>query len=144
MRWREAGSRLLILEGDPVAVLPQLAERIGAEAVLWNRDVEPYARERDRQVAKRLQADGRQVVVDWDQLLIAPELLKTEVAIPTGCMAHSCGTGALRCSPGNPSALMLLSGLLDLDLEHVPSGDPGHAARVPWFSRRRSLPLPSR
>ena len=76
-RWREAGSRLLILEGDPVVVLPQLAEQIGAEAVEWNRDVESYARERDRQVAKRLQADGRKVVVDWDQLLIAPELLKT-------------------------------------------------------------------
>ena len=38
--------------------------------MVWNRDVEPYARERDRQVAKRLQADGRRVVVDWDQLLI--------------------------------------------------------------------------
>ena len=76
-RWREAGSRLLVVEGDPVAVLPQLAQQIGAEAVVWNRDVEPYARERDRQVAQRLQADGRRVVVDWDQLLIAPELLKT-------------------------------------------------------------------
>ena len=76
-RWREAGSRLVVLEGDPVAVLPQLAQQIGAEAVVWNRDVEPYARERDRQVAQRLQADGRRVVVDWDQLLIAPELLKT-------------------------------------------------------------------
>ena len=81
-RWREAGSRLLILEGDPVAVLPQLAEQIGAESVVWNRDVEPYARERDRQVAKRLQADGRTVVVDWDQLLIAPELLKTGAGDP--------------------------------------------------------------
>ena len=30
-RWRDAGSRLLILEGDPVAVLPQLAERIGGD-----------------------------------------------------------------------------------------------------------------
>ena len=76
-RWREAGSRLLVVKGDPVAVLPQLAQQIGAEAVVWNRDVEPYARERDRQVAKKLQADGRKVVVDWDQLLIAPELLKT-------------------------------------------------------------------
>ena len=32
-RWREAGSRLLVVEGDPVAVLPQLAQQIGAEAV---------------------------------------------------------------------------------------------------------------
>ena len=40
-RWREAGSRLLVVEGDPVAVLPQLAQQIGAEAVVWNRDVSP-------------------------------------------------------------------------------------------------------
>ena len=81
-RWREAGSRLLVLEGDPVVLLPQLAEQIGAVAVVWNKDVEPYARERDRQVARQLQADGRRVVVDWDQLLIAPELLKTGAGDP--------------------------------------------------------------
>ena len=32
--WRAAGSRLLILQGDPVQMLPQLAERLGAEAVV--------------------------------------------------------------------------------------------------------------
>ena len=91
-RWREAGSRLLVVEGDPVAVLPQVAQQIGAEAVVWNRDVEPYARERDRQVAKTLQADGRRVVVDWDQLLIAPELLKTGGGDPYrvyGCLLYT-------------------------------------------------------
>ena len=58
-RWREAGSRLLVGKGDPVAVVPQLAQQIGAEAVVGNRDVEPDARERDRQGAKTLQAEGR-------------------------------------------------------------------------------------
>ena len=38
-------------EGDPAVVLPQLAAATGAEVVAWNRDVEPYGRERDRQVA---------------------------------------------------------------------------------------------
>ena len=33
-RWRAAGSRLLILQGDPVQMLPQLAERLSAEAVV--------------------------------------------------------------------------------------------------------------
>ena len=28
-RWREAGSRLLVLEGDPAELLPRLAEEIG-------------------------------------------------------------------------------------------------------------------
>jgi deoxyribodipyrimidine photo-lyase len=76
-RWRQAGSRLVVLRGDPAALLPRLAAAIGAEVVAWNRDVEPYGRARDRQVAAALQAQGRRVLVDWDQLLIAPEALKT-------------------------------------------------------------------
>ena len=76
-RWREVGSRLLVLQGDPLTLLPQLAALLDSSTVVWSRDVEPYARERDRGVAKALQADGRQVLVDWDQLLVAPELLKT-------------------------------------------------------------------
>jgi deoxyribodipyrimidine photo-lyase len=76
-RWRDAGSRLLVLQGDPALVLPQLAAAIGAAVVAWNRDVEPYGRERDRRVAAALQAQGQKVLVDWDQLLVAPEDLKT-------------------------------------------------------------------
>ena len=76
-RWREAGSRLLVLQGDPITLLPQLAALLEVSTVVWSRDVEPYARERDRSVARALQADGCKVLVDWDQLLVAPELLKT-------------------------------------------------------------------
>ncbi len=76
-RWRQAGSRLLVLAGDPVVLLPQLAALLDVPTVVWSRDVEPYARERDRQVAKALQTDGRKLLVDWDQLLVAPESLKT-------------------------------------------------------------------
>jgi deoxyribodipyrimidine photo-lyase len=75
--WRRAGSRLVLLQGDPVRLLPQLAEAIGAAVVSWNRDVEPYGRERDRRVAAALQAGGRRVLADWDQLLVAPEALRT-------------------------------------------------------------------
>ncbi|WP_028953457.1 FAD-binding domain-containing protein [Synechococcus sp. CC9616] len=128
-RWREAGSRLLILEGDPAAVLPQLAERLGAEAVLWNRDVEPYARERDRQVAKRLQADGRRVVVDWDQLLIAPELLKTGGGDPYRVYGPFLRNWRGQVQARQPICTDAPSGLLDLDPEHVPTGDPLAALR---------------
>ena len=76
-RWRQAGSRLILLEGDPAVVLPQLVTATGAEVVAWNRDVEPYGRERDRHVAAALQAQGCKVLVDWDQLLVAPEALRT-------------------------------------------------------------------
>ena len=76
-RWQAAGSRLLLLEGDPVELLPQLAAALGAGVVAWNREGEPLGRERDRRVAAALQAAGRKVLVDWDQLMIAPEQLRT-------------------------------------------------------------------
>ena len=76
-RWRDAGSRLVLLQGDPVALLPRLASASGAAVVAWNRGVEPAERQRDRQVAAALQSDGVKVLVDWDQLLVPPELLRT-------------------------------------------------------------------
>jgi len=65
-RWRAAGSRLVVLRGDPAELLPRLAAATAAEVVAWNRDVEPYGRERDRRVAAALQAQGQRVLVDWD------------------------------------------------------------------------------
>jgi deoxyribodipyrimidine photo-lyase len=81
-RWREAGSRLVLLEGDPAELLPRLAAAVGAEVVAWNRDVEPYGRARDRRVAAALQAEGLRLLVDWDQLLLAPENLRTGAGEP--------------------------------------------------------------
>ena len=123
-RWREAGSRLLIVEGDPVALVPRLADRLGAEAVVWNRDVEPYARERDRQVARQLQADGRRVVVDWDQLLIAPELLKTGGGDPYRVYGPFLRNWRGQVLSRKPATVPAPSGLIDLAPELVSDADP--------------------
>ncbi|MBL6803662.1 MAG: deoxyribodipyrimidine photo-lyase, partial [Synechococcus sp. BS307-5m-G38] len=128
-RWLQAGSRLLVLEGDPVSVLPQLAETIAAEAVVWNRDVEPYARERDRQVAQRLQADGRKVVVDWDQLLVSPDLIKTGGGDPYRVYGPFLRNWRGQVQARQPICVAAPSTLLDLAQEHVPSGDPLAALR---------------
>ena len=80
--WRRAGGRLLLLRGDPVELLPSLAEALAVEGVAWNRDVEPYGRERDRRVAKALRAGGREVRAGWDQLLVPPETLRTGAGEP--------------------------------------------------------------
>ena len=53
-RWHQAGSRLVVLQGDPAALLPPLAAALGAEGVAWNRDVEPYGRARDQRVEAAL------------------------------------------------------------------------------------------
>ncbi|MBD0335257.1 MAG: deoxyribodipyrimidine photo-lyase [Cyanobacteria bacterium Co-bin13] len=73
-RYAAAGSRLLILKGDPKQKIPALAAALGAQAVFWNRDVEPYSRERDRAVAQALKEKGIEIrTTFWDQLLHGPE-----------------------------------------------------------------------
>ncbi len=81
-RWRAAGSRLLILRGDPVDLVPRAARAVGATVVAWNREVEPHGRERDRQVAAVLRDQGTRMLVDWDQLLVAPEAICTGAGEP--------------------------------------------------------------
>ena len=82
IHWRKAGSRLLIMSGDPATLFPHLARLLQAEAVVWNRDVEPMSRERDRRTAAALQSSGFRVLVGWDQLLIPPDQLYTKSGCP--------------------------------------------------------------
>jgi deoxyribodipyrimidine photo-lyase len=53
------GGRLLVLEGDPVEVIPAVARTSAAGAVFCSRDLTPYARRRDTAVERALRADGR-------------------------------------------------------------------------------------
>lgn len=72
-RYAEAGSELLILQGKPAKAIPQLAKAMEAIAVYWNRDVEPYSRDRDTAVAEALKEASLEIKTTfWDQLLHAP------------------------------------------------------------------------
>ncbi|QCH15145.1 deoxyribodipyrimidine photolyase [Synechococcus sp. CB0101] len=144
--WREAGSRLFVLEGDPEQVLPQLAEALAAPVVAWNRDVEPYGRARDRRVAAALQAAGRKVLVDWDQLLVAPEALKTGGGDPyrvygpflrnwRGQVERKAAAGSALSGGVEPVAAP--AGLVDLDPEALPEPRSALWAQLPL---RDSLP----
>ncbi|MBE9181837.1 deoxyribodipyrimidine photo-lyase [Oculatella sp. LEGE 06141] len=81
-RYASVGSQLLILRDDPVKALPTLAQALKATAIFWNRDVEPYGRERDRHVAQALKAAGIEYQVAWDQLLHAPGEIFTGSGAP--------------------------------------------------------------
>lgn len=59
LKLRAHGSDLVILHGDPLRNIPELAERFDAAAVFTNRDYEPYAKTRDDAVARALAAQGR-------------------------------------------------------------------------------------
>ena len=74
--WRRAGSQLLVLRGDPLQHVPQLAARLGVAGLAWNEDVEPAPRRRDDQLERVLLAQGIAVQRTWDQLLAPPEQIK--------------------------------------------------------------------
>jgi|SRR6056297_1781096 len=48
--YRDHGSDIVIQRGDPTEVVARIAEAIGAEQVVWNRDHSRLARERDHAV----------------------------------------------------------------------------------------------
>ena len=75
--YAKAGSQLIILKGNPAERLPAIATALDAKAVFWNKDVEPYARERDRAVADALKQAGVAVEAFWDQLLHSPQEIMT-------------------------------------------------------------------
>ncbi|NEQ51298.1 MAG: deoxyribodipyrimidine photolyase [Leptolyngbya sp. SIO3F4] len=82
-RYQTAGSELLILQGNPVQEIPQLAMTLGATAVYWNRDVEPYSRQRDNEVAASLSEKGVEMrTKTWDQLLHGPGEVMTGAGKP--------------------------------------------------------------
>ncbi|MGG6241182.1 FAD-binding domain-containing protein [Nodosilinea sp. AN01ver1] len=81
--YAEAGGQLLILQGDPRQKIPALAQALGVDAIYWNRDVEPYSRQRDTCVAQALKDAGIEFhTTFWDQLLHAPGDVRTGAGEP--------------------------------------------------------------
>jgi len=135
-RWQAAGSRLLLLQGDPAALLPRLAAACGAPVVVWNKGVEPFERERDRRVAAALQADGVKVLADWDQLLVPPETIRTGGGDPYrvyGPFLRNWRTQVERhAAAGALDPRLAPHQLLDLDSAALPR--PELWAALPWFA----------
>ncbi|MCM1981702.1 FAD-binding domain-containing protein [Lyngbya confervoides] len=80
--YRSIGSDLLILHQPPAEGIPVLASQLGARAIHWNWDVEPYAQARDRCVREALKEQGIAVHTGWDQLLHAPGQVRTQAGDP--------------------------------------------------------------
>ena len=55
---RDRAADLAVLGGDPAAELPAFAQRIGAEAIFYAEDYEPYALERDERVTASCRRAG--------------------------------------------------------------------------------------
>lgn len=76
--YRQVGSQLLVFRDLPARAVPAIAAALDARAVVWNLDVEPYARHRDASVKSALEERGIAVQTQWDQLLHAPGEILTQ------------------------------------------------------------------
>lgn len=73
------GGRLVVMRGDPLTILPELAWTTNAQAVFWNRCYEPWRIARDTRIKERLQADGIAVHSHNSSLLWEPwQVLKSD------------------------------------------------------------------
>ncbi len=77
-RYRGIGGELIVRQGDPLVQLQALAEQTGANTVIWNQDIEPYALRRDQQVREGLQQRGIEVITHQDMLLHGPGEILTQ------------------------------------------------------------------
>ncbi len=119
------GSRLLVVAGRSVEVVPRLASQWRADQVLAHRWVEPLGRERDRRVTLALGSAG-----------IAFHLLEGETLLPPGSVrngqgdmfrvftpfSRSCWTRLdLGQRPPGPPPLPMVPGGLEVEVVPIPS-----------------------
>lgn len=78
----EHQSRLIVLHGDPVDVLPKLAKTLCVDAVFAGRDPEPAAKNRDENVTRRLSASGISLQLVKDQVVFEGNEVLTKSAEP--------------------------------------------------------------
>jgi deoxyribodipyrimidine photo-lyase len=81
-RLREAGGALIVRQGRAADAIVQLADELGCTAVYTNEDYEPYALERDEQVARALTISGRRLERFKDQVVFARNEVLTGAGKP--------------------------------------------------------------
>jgi len=118
------GSRLLVVPGRSVDVVPQVAAAWKANQVLAHRWVEPFGRERDRRVAGALERHG----IDF-------RLVEGETLLPPGSVRNGQG-GMFRVF--TPFARACLR--LDLELA---LGTPPSLPPLPGGPATETVPIPS-
>jgi len=73
--WANMGSRLVIQNGDPLVLIPQLAKLIDAKFVFCNKSIEPYEINRDLEVKNSLKKLNIKFIETWDHLLVEPSTI---------------------------------------------------------------------
>ena len=73
---------LVIRRGNPVDVIPALAQEVGAQQVHVSRETTPYGRRRDEAVEKALADDGRELVATGTPYAVGPGRIVNQSGSP--------------------------------------------------------------
>lgn len=76
------GSSLILLYGNPTDEIPNLAKKIGVDAVFTNEDYEPSAIERDLKVKEKLKSNSIDFFSAKDQVIFSPRQVMKEDRTP--------------------------------------------------------------
>ena len=80
--YRDRDSDLVVAHGDPATVLPALADTLGADQTVWNRDYSGLARERDARVRRALDDVDVGREAHHDAVLHTPDSIRTNQGDP--------------------------------------------------------------
>lgn len=127
--YAKMGSQLLIVHGSPDRAIPALATALGAEAVYWNSDVEPYSRERDRRVETTLTGTGIKVNTFWDQLLQPPGTVLTGTGKPYTVYTPFWKNWSRKNQPKPMASIAYMTGLSPTEMEVA--NNAGAILRIP-------------
>ncbi|MFB6302895.1 MAG: deoxyribodipyrimidine photo-lyase [Haloferacaceae archaeon] len=126
-RYRDLGSGLVVVRGDPREVLPSLADEHGAERVVWNRDYSGLARERDAAVREALADAGVARASFHDHLHHEPGSITTADGDPYSVFSYF-GEKWLDREKADPYPAPAAADLADVAGDPLPSmGDLGFA-----------------
>ncbi len=96
------GGRLLVLRGDPLHLLPALAQEVGATAVHWNRCYEPWRIARDKALKEALQESGVAAHSHNGALLWEPWQVRKSDGTPYQVFTPYYRRGCLGSTPPRP------------------------------------------
>lgn len=91
--------RLLVLKGDPVLVLPALAQLVNASHIMWNRCYEPWRVQRDSRLKEILQQQGTQAHSFNGSLLWEPWQVLKEDQTPYKVFTPYFRRGCIKAAP---------------------------------------------
>ena len=128
------GGRLVVRDGDPAAVLTQLARSVGAREVFATGDATPWSRARDRRVEAEMEGAGVRVHLVDSPYVVAPGTLATASGGPYrvfGAYERAWRPLASAATPGPANAPAWRRVVSDPPT--WPTGPTGPYAGRPWY-----------